>query len=310
MGSVVISLDAELGWGYHDLRSDRRQYHLGRMASVREMWFPLVDLFERWDVRATWALVGHLFLERCDGVHPEIPVDERWFGPDPGGDRTSSPEWFGRDLIDYVHASPVGHELASHTFSHVQFGTPGTSREVADAELRQSNELARDYGVEFDSLVFPRNNVGHLDVVADNGFTCYRGPIPDCWYERIPASSAGKFARYALRGSPPIVEPSVGPHGLVNVPASLYLYGFEGAAQSLVTPFSKREDPTVDQVEAGLRTLVECDDGLFHLWLHPNNVSTERGLARVESVLGLVDAYRRNYGIDVVTMREVADAAR
>lgn len=305
MNAVVISLDAELAWGFHDLDDPPT----ARIEGARGAWNRLVDLFERGDVPATWAVVGHLFLDECDGVHADHPAGEAWFARDPGGDRASNPNWFGRDLIDRIHDGDVGHEIGSHTFSHVEFGDPSTDRAVADAELRLANEVADDYGVDLDSLVFPRNNAGHLDVLADNGFTCYRGNAPRRWYQELPVRAPGKLATYALKRShPPIVEPTVDRHGLVDVPASLYLFDLEGVGRSLIAPFSPT--PVLQQVEAGLEALAEREEGVFHLWLHPNNVTAESDFRRLEAVVDLINDYRRDRGVTVETMRDVAASVR
>ena len=305
MNAVVISLDAELAWGFHDLEDPPT----ARIDGARGAWNRLVDLFERGNVPATWAVVGHLFLDECDGVHADHPAGADWFARDPGGDRVSNPNWFGRDLIDRVDESDVDHEIGSHTFSHVEFGESDTDCAVADAELRLAKEVADDYGVALDSLVFPRNNAGHLDVLADNGFTCYRGNAPRRWYDETPLRSAGKLTTYALGLShPPIVEPRVDRHGLVDVPASLYLYGFEGVAQSLVAPLS--ECPVLQQVEAGLDALAEREEGVLHLWLHPNNITSEAAFERMVGVVDLVNEYRRDHGVTVETMGDVAATVR
>ncbi|MFC5972349.1 polysaccharide deacetylase family protein [Halomarina salina] len=306
MKAVVISLDAELAWGFHDLQDPPVE----RIEHARGSWNRLVDLFERGDVPATWAVVGHLFLDECDGTHADHPAaGDGWFATDPGGDRVANPNWFGRDLLDRIRESDVDHDIGSHTFSHVEFGKADTSREVADAELRLANEAAEAYGVDLDSLVFPRNNVGHLDVLADNGFTCYRGNQVPRWYHRLPVTAPGKFAEYALGlSTPPVFDPTVDEHGLVNVPASLYLYGFEGAARSLVSPLT--DQPILRQVKAGLESLARRDEGVFHLWLHPNNVVTEADFQRMVAVVDLINEYRRNHDVTVETMRDVAASVR
>jgi peptidoglycan/xylan/chitin deacetylase (PgdA/CDA1 family) len=301
MKTVVVSLDAELGWGFHDHDDPPTD----RVESARPAWFRLVDLFERSNVPATWAIVGHLFLDWCDGTHTDHPAGSAWFGRDPGGDSRSKPDRFGRDLITSLRDSDVDHEIGTHTFSHVEFGKAETTREVADAELRQAKAVAAEDGLELQSMVFPRNNVGHLDVLADHGVLAYRGVEPARWFDGRPGQPLGKLAEYTFGLSAPnIVDPYVDEHGLVNVPASLYLYGFEGTAKRLASPFTTT--PVLDQVEAGLDALVDRGEGVFHLWLHPNNLTTESDIQRMARVVDLLATYRRDHDVEIRTMSDVA----
>lgn len=320
-GTVVVSLDAELGWGFHDHESLPAE----RVAGARGAWRFLVDLFEEHGIPATWAVVGHLFLAECDGVHADHPAGVGWFDRDPGDeagqvddadttheagpadDADARSNWFGSDLIDAIRDSDVDHEIGSHTFSHAEFGNPDTSREVAAAELERSVAAAAERGIDLDSLVFPRNSVGHRDLLRDHGFSSYRGHAPDRWYDGGSLRRPGKLATYALgAAAPPVVEPTVDEYGLVNVPASLYLYAFDGAARDAIEAVAG--DPVARQVRLGLERLRDLDRGVFHLWLHPNNVQTERDRERLRRIAALIAAYRDEYGIGVDTVSGVAAA--
>jgi len=322
-GTVVISLDAELGWGFHDHESLPAE----RVTGARGAWRFLVDLFDEYGIPATWAIVGHLFLAECDGGHADHPAGAEWFARDPGGrydagagirpvdgvepstNASRRSNWFGRDLIDAVVASDLDHEIGSHTFSHIEFGRSDVSKKVAAAELRQSVDAAADRGIELESLVFPRNNVGHRDLLYDHGFSSYRGHAPERWYDGTSFRRPGKLASYAFRAAaPPIVEPTIDEYGLVNVPASLYLYAFDGAARDAVEAISG--DPVAGQVRLGLERLCDRNQGVFHLWLHPNNVQTDRDRERLRRIAAMIAAYRDEYGIGVDTVSSVAAAER
>ena len=295
MGTVVFSVDAELGWGFHDLSDPPTD----RVAAGRDGWLRALSLFEMHGVPATWAVVGHLYAGGCDRRHEDHPVGSEWFHRERDQWRDRPDLRFGRSLIAAVRDADADHELASHTYSHVQFGD--ATRAVARAEVERSVAAAREFGVDTHSFVFPRNDVGHRSVLADAGIACYRGPNP------APESSVEKL-RNALVSArpPPLVQPSRDEHGLVNVPASLYLYGFENRPRDIVT--SVRGDPIVRQVEAGLDAAAESD-GVLHLWLHPNNLVDAAAERRLDRVLGAV-AERRDAGdVTVETMAEAAEQA-
>jgi peptidoglycan/xylan/chitin deacetylase (PgdA/CDA1 family) len=298
MGSVVISIDAELGWGF----CDYEQPPPSRVAAGRAGWRTLLDLLGAHDLPATWAVVGHLFLDDCDGVHPELPSVEGWFDRE----RTAwlrRPELrFGRDLVAATAGSPVGHELACHSFSHVLFDDARVTREIARAEIEVAVEAARSFGVEFDSFVFPRNRIGHRDLLAAHGFRCYRGlrSRPGGRLRR----AGGKVLSAIDPGRVDLVAPRVDEYGLVEVPASLFLFGFEGWPRRLAA--SLGTDPVVRQAEHAIDR-ASREDGLFHLWLHPNNLRTARDVERVRAVLAHLAARRERTDLTVETMAEVAE---
>jgi len=307
-GTVVISLDAELGWGFHD----QQTMPADRIANPRAAWHFLLRLFDRYGIPATWAVVGHLCLASCDGSHADYPAGADWFDRDPGGHATPDSNWFAPDLVDAVSDRAVDHEIGLHAFSHVEFGAAETTRAVADFELQQGLAAAEAVGASPSSFVFPRNKIGHRDRLAAHGITCYRGRQPARWYDAtaIPAfDTAGKLSTFALGlSSPPLVEPQVDEHGLVNIPASLFVFSFEGTPRDVIAHLGG--DPVVRQVERGLAALRSRPDGVLHLWLHPNNITTQQDRTRMSEIAALIADYRDRHGISVETMASVASRLR
>lgn len=299
--TVVLSIDAELIWGFQH----RESIPTERVEHARESWRYLVDLFEEYRIPATWAIVGHLFLEECDGTHETHPAAPEWFARDPGETLSSKPNWFGTDVIDAVLDSSVDHEIGSHSFSHIEFGRPETTAEIAAAELGHFKRATVEYDLEFDSFVFPRNSIAHRELLAEHGYSCYRGPTPDRWYDGTPVRRAGKFATYAFgMSAPPIVIPEIDEYGLVNVPASMSLFTFEGYPRKAIETIGR--DPVVQQVKNGLESLANSKEGVLHLWLHPNNITTNRDRERIERIFTSLIEYRSRYNIQVETMGSIA----
>lgn len=301
--SVVISLDAELAWGHHDMEPLTTR-HRQRIQSSRAAWSWLVDRLDHHEVPATWAVVGHLFLESCDGTHADHPLGEDWFRRDTGGSESTAPAWFGRSLIEAVLDSDVDHEVGCHTFSHVEMSSPAITAHVADAELERCIALAEEWGLSLSSFVFPRNEVGHRDRLAAHDFSCYRGTGSPPWFETASLRPAAKLAAYIRGEAPPLVEPRVDEYGLVDIPASQLIYSFEGKLSRVLSVGSG--DPVVRRVRHGLNSLRQ-HEGIMHLWLHPNNIISAADRARMESILETVATYREAYGIPVETMGGVAE---
>lgn len=296
MGSVVVSVDAELGWGFHDI-----EIPTDRLESARVGWKRLAALCSEFDVPATWAVVGHLFLDDCDGRHETHPLGPEWF-------RSEREEWadrpslrYGPHLVADLRDDEVDHEIGCHTFSHVLFGDDETTVDVARAEIQHSLAATRGTDIDLRSFVFPRNDVGHRAVLAEFGFDCYRGvgPASPSPVEKLTAATVGS-------PSPRLVTPVVDEFGLVNVPASLYLFSFEGPVRNAVSTLF--EDPIVQRACRGIDAAVESENGVFHMWLHPNNLVSRTEASRMRAIFSYLDSRRDQVSIE--TMGEVADHVR
>ena len=298
MGTVVLSIDAELGWGYHDLTAPPTP----RLESGRKGWKTLLGLLDTYRIPATWAVVGHLFLRDCDRTHAAHPIDDEWFARE-------REEWadrpdlrFAPDLVRAIDEADVDHEIGCHSFSHVDFGGEPTTTPIARAEVVASLEAAESSSVpaEMASVVFPHNSIGHRDVLAEWGFTCYRGVGPNG--KRPPTSALRTIGRATL-GTPSLVEPTIDEFGLVNVPASIHLYGLSDPARRVC----KRlwTDPVVTAVCRGVDAATD-GDGVFHVWLRPNDLLTDADVERLRTVLAYVARRRELSGLNVRTMRAVS----
>jgi peptidoglycan/xylan/chitin deacetylase (PgdA/CDA1 family) len=302
-GTVVISVDAELGWGYHDHESLPSW-----LDAARAGWLELVDLCDAYEIPTTWAFVGHLLLEDCDGRHSDHPLSPEWFARERGAWADRPDLRFGPDLVTAVRDADVKHELACHTFSHVPFGNPDVPRPVAEAEIETCLRLAAERDISLSSFVFPRNAVGHRDVLADYGFECYRGKRPDAGsnlpLERQLSKLVGGVTRPAV---PPLVDATIDEYGLVDVPASLYLFNFEGIGRRFVETI--RDDFVVRSVRRGLDA-VAGTDRILHLWLHPNNLRTDSDVDRLQRVFEAIRERSDAGDVNVETMGEVAERVR
>jgi hypothetical protein len=135
--------------------------------------------------------VGHLFLERCarqDGrPHPDLPrlpyfeneqwrfMTGDWFDDDPCSDFGVAPAWYAPDLLKGILSAKTKHEIACHTFSHLDCSDEHCPPEVMDAELAECLHLAGEWGIRLKSFVFPGNIIGNLASLKKLRFTAYRG---------------------------------------------------------------------------------------------------------------------------------------
>ena len=177
--TFIVSLDTELIWGHV-------AYLPSKVVSLmknddkkgRGCVDTLLNLFEKYHIPATWAVVGHLFLDHCekeDGIpHKDMPrFKEDWYSTDPCTDVRRDPLYYGRDIIEKILSNRIEHEIGYHSFSHVIFSE--CSREVAEAEIKEGIELAKDLGITLKSFVFPESKIGHVNVLKKYGFKVYSG---------------------------------------------------------------------------------------------------------------------------------------
>jgi len=310
-GIFTISIDVELAWGTFDrggLNKYRRSFEVAR-EEVKE----LLQIFERYQIPVTWAFVGHLFLDSCDpqkGVnHPEMPrpqypwLKKDWYAEDPGTDVHSDPSWYGKDILDLILASKVRHEIAGHTFSHVDLGHPACLPQVAEAEIRRCRELAQRQGLNLKSFVFPKNQVEHLDLLKKYDFICYRGR-DKCWSDRFKNSLVNKIAQFgeeifcfpANCQSPQETLP-----GLWNIPGSMIYRSWYGFMSLL--PLSWR----VGKAKRGLEQAIK-EKKVFQLWFHlwhfgPGAERLRKGLEKIIKY-ALCQANKRN--LEIMTLQDIA----
>lgn len=273
-GVFTLSLDFELIWGTQDVAGPD-EFRQACLFERRRIVDDLLALLHEFEIPATWCIVGHLFLDSCDGKHADLKRPQHhwmqgdWYQHDPGGREDESSVFLGKSLVEKILACPTRQEVGFHSFSHVIWGDPGCSREVAESEIAACVRAAAWTGTKAVSFVFPRNRVGHLDVLAANGLRVFRGPGPR-WYERDENPGAlgrlAHLAEVALGAPAPTVLPETTAEGLVNLPGSMIYLPAHGV-RGLI-PVSRR----VRRALAGL------DDAanrrrVFHMWFHPTNLA-------------------------------------
>jgi len=250
-GALIISADFEMAWAWRYAKSGVDPEEMGLIE--RRNIPALLELFEKYSIPATWATVGHLFLERCtkknDLPHhnmPRIPhftnpkwsfLEGDWFDHDPCSDYVDAGAWYAPDLIDRILASKVRHEIGCHTFSHIDCSDRMCPDNVMDHEIRACVEIAHDRGISLKSMVFPGGTNGHYKVLKKYGFTNYR-----------------------IRTDWDLFYPERDRHGLWMLPSSTSIenHGFGWSADFYDRMYRKYVDRAI---ESGT---------VCHLWFHPS----------------------------------------
>lgn len=320
-GAFVISLDFELHWGVRDREPACGSYRpnlLGaRMAIPR-----LLKLFERYGISATWAIVGFLFAASREERHKFEPaLRPHYCDPalDPysepiGKGENDDPLHFASSLIEQIRQFPH-QEVGTHTFSHFYCREPGQTLDAFKADLHSAIAIAAARGVQFRSIVFPRNQIrpDYLPAILDAGIICYRGTERGWMHQGITRAERTLGLRVA-RVADTYIDISgnrivrwdeiLERNGLCNVRASRFLWPYKASLKGLE---QKRLKRTIDQVK-----LASAEDAVFHLWFHPHNfgIHLEENLQVLEAILQAFAFVRKRYGMRSLSMSAVANVVR
>lgn len=189
---VIISCDFELAWAWRFAKQINCSLEKAKEIAIKEREnIPfVVELCEEFNVPLTFATVGHLFLESCekkDGLaHCNIKRLDHfenkywefssgdWFDKDPCCNWEQAKEWYAPDLLKKILGSKVKHEIACHTFSHIDCREEVCSADILKQEISECKNMAEKYGVELKSFVFPANLTGNFKAIKEEGLLAFR----------------------------------------------------------------------------------------------------------------------------------------
>jgi len=303
--ALVISLDFELHWGILDHTPADQCGPL--LMSARQAIPRILDLFERYEIRATWATVGALFCEGKEDLFERMSPEPGYLNPKLGIMQHHSS--FGEsEADDPLHFAPSlirrilevdGQEVGTHTFSHIYGCEKGVTIQDFKDDLLAAIQIAREWGIDLRSIVFPRNqfNQAMLDFCATGGITTYRG-CPDHWAWRDDTRNFPQRAIRLVDSIYPVFPPvRVQQKDLTDVGATLF---FRTKA-----PLFHSSSPLMRRIKAGLDRAVK-EKTMFHLWWHPHNfgVRQEEHLAALEEILIHFSYLREEYGMNSFAMQD------
>ena len=245
-GKLIISIDLELAWGVWDvLTAD----HL-RLAETceRPICAALIELLDRYEVPATWAIVAAL-------------LDETSSLSRPGSKKC----WYAPDVVEQLLGAKAAHEIGSHGGKHIYFDKVDLSEALADLDFART--VHSSHGLAFKSFIFPRNACGHLEQLSRVGLRTF-GSADAGW--TTAARRAGRQpARIAnlidqMLPIPPRLTVAQQREGLVELERSMLLMGRNGARRMI--------PPGVTRAKFAVGLKRACRTGrTLHLWFHPSN---------------------------------------
>lgn len=261
----TLSLDCEGLWGMADQYSVVNAGIINDV-SLRSAYEFVLRVLGRNNLKSTAAFVT-TFASDPDAIRDNrfildqmAELNPFWFANImPALQRGGLGGWSGAEF--YRAMSSAGHEMAWHGTTHLPLSTQ-TSLQAVELELELADRLFSYLGHIPRTIIFPRNQVGHLDRLSGYGFETYR--------DRPPEGIVGRFTGLANEWNifdGRLMEWPVMRGGLSVSPAGYFLNWPSGVRALVPTPI------TVMRWKSLLESALK-HGGYLHMWFHPHNLIT------------------------------------
>jgi len=304
-GVVTLSIELELGWGMHD----KPEYgHLSEnRVKESDILNRLLDLGDSKELPITFAIVGHLFHDSCQGHHPS-PHPDSWWAEDPGTDRSLNPYYYSPDLVEEIRERVVKHEIGTHTYSHLL--AEEASGEQLTYELSKVENIYSDFGIPSpSSIVMPRHQVPDYSILSDFGIDTIRCPM-----EVDSSSRSDPFSKFwsmitrehpvsNLQRSDGILETTVTPYPSLTSGMLPSGQSKPHPAFSLIPRRTRRNFHKQYLIDAIDRA---ADEGAHvHLWTHIFNMANEDQWSPIKAGLSHLATQRDKGNVKVNRMKDL-----
>lgn len=316
-GKFIISLDFELFWGIRDKKT-LEQYQ-ENIYGAWEVVPKLLNLFTKYQIHATWAVVGAMLSKDENDLNTWLPtvlpqyLDQN-LSPYPNYiNEFVKPEnskfHHGLALFEMLKTTE-NQEIGSHSFSHYYALEDGQNKEAFLSDLEASLNIIKSKEVnEICSYVFPRHQINkdYIKYLPKFGIDTYR-ETEVIWYNNPSKSSKEgvlkriiRFADYYLwMGSHHTQKLSeVHQLGLYRVRASRWLRPYSDKWKAL--DFLK-----IYRVKQQM-TYAAKHNELFHLWFHPHDIgkNQEENFDFLEIILKHYLFLKDKYQMESCNMKEI-----
>ncbi len=324
-GTLIISLDFELHWGVFQSVNESSPY-MQNLLNTPEAISGMLEIFEKRNISATWAIVGLLFAESPAMIRkfePSVkpayknPCENPYLLP-LGRNDSDDPIHFAGSLIRKILTVP-GQEIATHTFSHFFCRAEWATVEAFLSDIESAREIAELYGIKINSIVFPKNQLikEYIDVLPQKNINIFRGAEKGWMYTGIRTLHGSKLSKsrhylnkfgrlldtyFPLSGSNTwsTYELEVQRGQPINVPASHFVRPYSPKLKYLETIKYQR---IANQIEHAAKS-----GKMVHLRWHPHNFGshTDENMKLLSKILDYFENCRSKYGMRSLTMQEYA----
>jgi peptidoglycan/xylan/chitin deacetylase (PgdA/CDA1 family) len=265
--------------------------------SLSQAYSLITRLLDAHALKATCAFVS-AFAAGAEALRANQPLlrelaskSPEWFSQVlPSIERGQVDGWFGDRF--YATLRAAGHEMAWHGATHLCLADQ-TSADAVELELQLATSLFDAIGDTPETIVFPRNLVGHLDRLQHAGFQTYRAHPPSGFAARL----LGLAHEWNILDSRVQAKPLM-QQGWQVSPAGFFLNWPSGVRACVPV------EVTVRRWKSLLRAAVE-QGGYIHMWFHPHNLITAPAMqVAFEQIMSEVGQLVRTGDMGSLTMSE------
>lgn len=188
-----FTIDFELVWGNGNIGNiEHRAERRIQSGNVQQQNFgPFLKMLNDLHFPITWAVLGKL-------ANPKLlPEKEQEFRPnwatrswyDDEYFKNPSQLWSGQDYLKAIQGSPVGHEIMSHGFSHIDYEDPATTEAVASWDMKHGIEELRKLGFSVNGFVFPCNKHAYGELLRQFDISIVRGMNNQWCLDKVPMAT-------------------------------------------------------------------------------------------------------------------------
>ena len=318
-GKFVISLDFELQWGVFD--KETLESYKENILGAREALPKTLELFDKYDVVATFATVGFLFAVDKAMLTKYVPKDTPNYTDTKLSPYTTQiaqmkdsenedPLHYAASLVKLIQKYPK-QELATHTFSHYYCLEEGQTITDFRNDTQAAIDIAKVYDCELKSLVFPKNqfNESYLQVCKELGISSYRGNEKSWIYsakseedQTLKKRASRLLDTYInLSGHNCATMEEIGATYPYNIPSSRFLRPYNPKLASV-------ENLRLKRIKKSMTHAAKTGT-VFHLWWHPHNfgVNQKENFQALTEVLEHYKRLRASYNFESITMKGIAE---
>jgi len=318
-GVFNISLDFELHWGCFETKRELNLTAQEYFNNTRKAIPQMLALFEEHHIHVTWATVGMLFCKDVKDWEAHIPAAIPGFN----NHNVSAYEWvkefgffsekdpfhFAPEIIKSIQSTPH-QEIGTHTYAHYFCLEAGQTIEQFRADIKMACEVARNFGIEMKSLIFPRNqfNKDYISVCNEFGIIAVRSN-PKVWYWS-PTTASGFFRRLFRSGDAYL---KIQPIKMV------YLKDIDTKQLPLQLPASRLYRPWSPKYALANKlkmrrilnemTRAAKKGAYYHLWWHPHNFGNHPSqcLEELKEIIRHYNFLNKKYNFQSLTMTETTN---
>ena len=308
-GYFLLSLDTELAWGYYDKDRARARKFSPDGSRERRSIERLLDVLDEFRITATWALVGHLFHKRC-ALCAVCPILD-WKGKYESFAQiydTDAPLWYAADMVNLLLTRGARHEIAFHGYTHEVFDEETMSEDRAWLEIAEWLRLSRKRGILPRAVVFPRDRSGHLEVLREAGFLCYRGrgTTPVYYRTRYGGKLLKALDQIFAISPPPVYAPGeLTTAPLLDLRASEEFFSFNRRLELLLDGLDWHT-LRIRRMVKGVRRAAR-EKKIVHICAHPWEFQTDKDFEKLRFLLGHVAEEVAAGSLESVGMTDLAN---